>query len=808
MNRYPNTTVSPISGKSAWLYCLVLMMIFQACETTEEQNEFSLDIPTESAIIGIATPIQLRGEMTEVILDDYFNDPLKIDSIGASSEKIKHTFYADEKRLEISKNGTPEYLSNLTLRADGYNYDFLVKKSLRQTVRVEYEVPEGKNVKKVQLVGDLNNWNPNNSPMTQEGNTWYADLSLNPGRYPYKIVVDGAWILDPANPEKISNNIGGYNSLLEVKKPDLNTIPFLYTKQFDNQNITIGFTLKPTQVLAYWENYKLPVEINESGMSVPIPNNSESMKRSFIRVYAYNENGLSNDLKIPLEYGKPLSDTKDIQRMDKEAMMMYFPLVDRFNNGDKSNDEPLDDDRLEPIQNYMGGDLKGITQKIKDGYFKEMGMNTLWLSPITQNPLEAYQEYPEPKRYYSGYHGYWPISSSKVDHRFGDDETMHELVRTAHENDMNVLLDYVCNHVHILHPIYQNNPEWVTAVDLPDGTKNIRIWEEQRLTTWFDMHIPTLDLSNPEVIEVQADSAFYWLKKFNLDGYRHDATKHIPEEFWRFLTKKIKKEIIAEEGRDIYQIGETYGSHELISSYISSGMVESQFDFNIHFTARDVFAKDDASLLNISNAMRETFDYYGYHSTMGNISGNHDQTRFMGLASGAVAFDEDAKEAGFARKIEVKDKKGYQKLANMHAFLMSVPGVPVIYYGDEIGMVGASDPDNRRMMRFDDLAEEETALREKVKELTQARKNSLALIYGDTYMLRTEKDVMAYARVYFDEVAIIIFNKNGEAPIDLELPEFLLNRKLKSKLGNSDISLTGNKLRIKIPKGSYDYIMN
>ena len=338
---------------------------------------------------------------------------------------------------------------------------------------------------------------------------------------------------------------------------------------------------------------------------------------------------------------------------------MYFTFVDRFANGNKKNDRRINDPRVPPIADYMGGDLAGISQKITDGYFDGLSVNALWISPITQNPESAYQEYIEPRRWFSGYHGYWPISSSKIDHRFGTEQGLKQLVSNAHNHNTNVLLDFVCNHVHEDHPIYRNDEGRATDLYLEDGSMNIRIWDDERLTTWFDVFLPTLDLENDEVINLQVDSAMYWLKKYNLDGFRHDATKHVPLKFWRTLTRKIRGEIIKKEQRPVYQIGETYGSDELIKSYIQAGLLDAQFDFNLFFTARDIFAFREGSFLYLNQALSKSLSTYGYNHLMGNITGNHDQVRFMGLASGAVSLSEDHKEAGYQREISIEDESGF-----------------------------------------------------------------------------------------------------------------------------------------------------
>src|SRR5690606_23642425 len=172
------------------------------------------------------------------------------------------------------------------------------------------------------------------------------------------------------------------------------------------------------------------------------------------------------------------------------------------------------------------------------------------------------------------------------------------------------------------------------------------------------------------------------------------ATKHIPVDFWWLLTRKLKTQVIAPENRSLYQIGESYGSRELIQSYIGSGTMVAQYDFPLYFGAREVFGKLGTSFKFLSASLNETFRYFGHHSAMGYITGNHDKSRFVSLAGGGLKWDEDAREAGFARDIGIGADEGYDKLQMLTAFIMTIPGVPVIFYGDEIGMPGAGDPNN------------------------------------------------------------------------------------------------------------------
>ena len=159
----------------------------------------------------------------------------------------------------------------------------------------------------------------------------------------------------------------------------------------------------------------------------------------------------------------------------------------------------------------------------------------------------------------------------------------------------------------------------------------------------------------------------------------------------------------------------------------------------------------------------ESLAFYGHHSLMANITGNHDIPRVISFASEALRFDEPDKEAGWTRDIQNINPVGYKKLASLTAFVMTIPGIPVIYYGDEIGMPGAGDPDNRRMMRFENLSELEQNQLDINKKLTQLRKERLSLIYGDFKVLKVSDKVYAYSRSYFDETTVVVFNKDSEA---------------------------------------------
>ena len=528
------------------------------------------------------------------------------------------------------------------------------------------------------------------------------------------------------------------------------------------------------EAVAVWQNNVIEdVLVDDSSITVTIPAEAKNFDRSVVRIFAASEAGRFNDILLPLERGVVVTNAEDIRRTDHQSQILYSLMIDRFNNGNTANDWKINSPEVLDKVDYQGGDLAGITAKINDGFFQDLGVTTIWISPITQNPYDAWGQNVNPDTKFSGYHGYWPIYSTVVDKRFGTEDELREMLSTAHGNEMNVILDYVANHLHINSPVLQEHPDWTTDLILPDGRENIALWDEQRLTTWFDKHIPTLDLEREEVCEPMTDSALHWVKNFEFDGYRHDACKHIPLNYWRMLTHKMKS---AMPERNMWQIGETYGSVELIGSYVKSGMIDSQFDFNLYHNSRDVIVDEGRSMRLIAATVEESEAAYGSHHTMGNITGNHDKPRFISLAGGDMPlWGIDDKAEGWHREVVVGDMdKGHAGLQLLKAIITTVPGVPCIYQGDEFGVPGANDPDNRDMMTFEGYNDYQMKEYAQTQALLKYRRSSMPMMYGDFRTLYVDDEAWVFLRHYMGEWAVVAMNVRGaEKSIEVELPDFV-----------------------------------
>ena len=174
-------------------------------------------------------------------------------------------------------------------------------------------------------------------------------------------------------------------------------------------------------------------------------------------------------------------------------------------------------------------------------------------------------------------------------------------------------------------------------------------------------------------------------------------------------------------------------------------------------------------MTTLAAVINESLATYGAHHTMGNISGNHDKTRFISLAGGAVSWDEDGKDAGWHRNIGVtadgnpqKETEAFKKALLLEVLNFTIPGIPCLYQGDEYGQCGANDPDNRRMMRFDGLSDNEQWLRSEVEQLARLRRSSMPLLYGDYKQLYVDDKVLVFSRTYMGKKVVVALNNSAE----------------------------------------------
>jgi len=766
-------------------FILILTIILSGCAEKEKSAMFF--IPTQQLHPG--KPLELDMGL--------FKKQPSVSIQVPEHQQLNIEFDQTTDTLVITATENTTAFSIVPFTANGQEQNLLVR--LKNMIPHTFTFADDDDSSVVVVMGGFNDWSRSQLKMEDIDSNGVLEKTvfLDPVRHEYKFVVNGEELIDPDNSVFVSNNIGGWNSILDLSGQK--TVPpgkIFKDKQYVNR---LTFTYIPSADNALLKEIVITMD-NESfhpDVFDLMENNIIVYKRGLntgrLRITAVDEFDrviLENHTEIIDNDAMNVSDHYDSWYFS----ILYSVMVDRFSDGNKKNNVFIDDPELHPLFNFKGGDLSGLHRKLLSGYFRDLNVSTLWISPLQQQPDSAYTEFVEPNRKVSGYHGYWPISSKTIDPRFGTNEKFKNVVNTAHDQKMKVILDFVSNHAHEDHPYVLYDRQWFGNVDLPDGRKNIRLWsEETRLTTWFDTFLPSFDYpANPDAITLVTDDAIWWLETYGLDGFRQDAVKHVPHDFWRDLTSKMRA---LNHEKTYYQIGETFGSDQLIRSYVNPSELDAQFNFSIYFNARWQFSGGEAKFSQMAEVIENNLIAFDPIHLMGNLTSSHDQVRFMAFADGQMDFSDNGLERSFSNPpSRVKKKSSYNKLQNFHALNISLPGVPVIYYGEEIGMMGAGDPDNRRTMRFgDELNLDEIMHKEVISSLNKMRRTHTALSIGDMKILLADGPILVLLKKYFNEEIIVGINQ-GTIDYHLELdPRYnytvLYSTQPESKLYSNSITI-------------------
>ncbi|PKN56410.1 MAG: hypothetical protein CVU56_16370 [Deltaproteobacteria bacterium HGW-Deltaproteobacteria-14] len=600
-----------------------------------------------------------------------------------------------------------------------------------------------------------------------------AILVLEPGSYQYKFIVDGSWIADPGNPNTVDDGFGGHNSVLDV--PECGAVSLAdHTITAANGGLTARFTSGDGAVA--------PSAVTVTVDWIPAPGGAVASTSDGFTVSLTGLAAGIHDVRVTVDGRTLLLKVYIGVSTDWRDALLYFVMTDRFVNGDAGNDAPIAgvDGRV----NYQGGDFAGVIDRIEDGYFDALGVGALWLSwPIDNADGYADGGYPDhhacglnaattgtsPMKY-TAYHGYWPSHTDQIEARFGTLAELRQLVTTAHAHGIRVVLDFTANHVHEQSPVYQQHKD--------DGWFNLPIelcqdvgWDTKPRTCWFTSYLPDLNYDNPAARAFMVDHAVRVIEDTGADGFRLDAVKHIALSFVTDLRARLAKDIEL-TGVPFWLVGETFsGDVGLIDGFVGPDKLHGQFDFPSNLQILKGLAKQEIGLGQMDQQVRSA--HAGYKDggrLMSTFIGNHDIARFTSMAAGDIycgvwdVFSNIAQGWHYPPGAPTSDAP-YQQLELALAYAMTIPGVPLIYYGDEVGMPGAGDPDNRRMMRFGAaLSARESATLAAVRSLGLARRAHPALSRGDwPAALLAEADLLAYARTLPTEKAIVILNRGGTA---------------------------------------------
>lgn len=489
------------------------------------------------------------------------------------------------------------------------------------------------------------------------------------------------------------------------------------------------------------------LNFEQKNLTVSVSDNIGSTRKASYTITLATSNGVEVDpLFIPV--------WNEESKFDWRNGVLYFAFIDRFFNGNPANDNKLN------IQyDWFGGDFAGLKSKVEDGYFDRLGVNVLWISSVSMNTQKASGQS-------CGYHSYWPITTgysektaylfegassnnvpiSPIEPHFGTLNELNELVKACHDRGIRVLVDFAANHVADDSPVFQKHPEWFNYADYQDrdsilcegptidGKLSQQNWDRIPETCWFSDNLPDFNYEIEEVRQFTIEHARWLIRTTDIDGFRLDAVKHMPIQFIKELRAGID-EMFKGSDEIFYIVGETFDGEWKIKQYIGDDMLHGQFDFPLYNKLRDTIMNGDGHFWDLKDFVPNNDKTYGT-ALMSTFLGNHDVAR-------AISHIHHDSELKYGNNPEVTDAWAFRQLKLAWVFLMTSPMLPMIYYGDEYGLEGANDPDNRRMMEFSSqLNEEQTKTLQLVQKLGQIRHKHPALWRG------TRQNIDAYARAY------------------------------------------------------------
>ncbi|NTX62540.1 glycosyl hydrolase [Myxococcus sp. CA051A] len=625
----------------------------------------------------------------------------------------------------------------------------------------------------VSVTGEWNGFSATSARMADRGDgVFTARLEgLEPRDYGYRFVVGKQELLDPQNPYSRWVRTEEYSRLTvpDCREPVLELRRFVSTPE-GSLDVDVAYVDGTDEVGPATDKVMLSLDGEEKPGTFDAGTGRFRLQvqglaqgKHHVKVVAVDASGrAAPPLYLPF-WVEP-------QKFRWESGLMYFAFTDRFLNARSENDGAVAD--VDPIANYQGGDFAGITQKIEDGYFDALGVRTLWISPVDQNPEGRFIG--TGGKYYAGYHGYWPSQPRATQHRFGSIEDLRALTAAAHRKGIRVIADLVLNHVHEEHPYWvsHRNDDWFnTSASCVCGTQDCD-WEEKRLTCKFTNYLPDFNWRSSNMVDQFIDDTLWWLEAADFDGFRMDAVKHMDQVAGRTLRGRLR-DITAMTGTEFYLVGETFvgaDGRSQIARYISPRELDGQFDFPLYWPVREAFA-DGQGLERVDQAVRENEVFYAPGTINSPFIGNHDVARFISQAAKQLDGEGGDPWSSSRPSASVTDAAAFEKAKFAFTFVLTQPGVPLVYYGDEVGLPGAGDPDNRRLMRFGStLTPLEAELLAVVQKLGQTRLAHPALQTGARHTLRIERDLYIFQRSLPDgQGAVIAINRSDvERPLVVE----------------------------------------
>lgn len=506
-----------------------------------------------------------------------------------------------------------------------------------------------------------------------------SDEGLEEGTYSFHFVVDDEVVQDQY-----------WNGSIEYKKPELDIKTKVSPEAVSyNENPVVSFDIKEKGTNNDVELSSITADISVLGYSQEVVFSADAKEG----VLYVDRSIKAGTYKVPFTitdaWGNKTEEEVPVKVTDKnttdtswDESRIYFLLTDRFMDGDTSNNTDCDKTKIEA---YHGGDFKGLTSKLD--YLKDLGINTIWITPIVDNIDEITND----SLHQQGYHGYWAKDFEAIDEHLGDTTDLDNLIDEAQKRGIKLMVDIVVNHAG-----YNTNNQENFAGMLRTEDDEV---EGDVILGELD-NLPDFKTEIPEVREKLIAWQTAWANHTTPNGnriayFRVDTVKHVDHETWQDL-----KTSLAKVNPAFKMIGEYYGaSITNTGDYLGNGQMDALLDFDFKSIASN-FVKGNIDAAEANLEARNEKLSNGF--TMGQFLSSHDENGFLYSLGNDTA-----------------------KMKVAAALQMTAKGTPIIYYGEEINLTGPNEfgnqENNRYDMQFDDLTEEQQAMLTHYKKLLSAR---------------------------------------------------------------------------------------
>lgn len=585
-------------------------------------------------------------------------------------------------------------------------------------------------------------------PMTYNDTTKrfeYVKSGLTDGKTHYRYKANGTYVVDAFNSNSEKYNAADY-SYFEYYKLNATVTAEVMNESFNyNENNVVKFNVKQadtdTQKL---EVASASIDVSSLGGSSEMPIEPELQAVTISATVDTTLGTKTLPITVKDQYGNKFTTTVDVKIVDRvkenkndfdwDESVVYFMVTDRFFDGNESNNTASGADTYGDNEGlYHGGDFAGVTAKLD--YLQDLGVNTIWITPIVENVkgVAVTDKGSEDVPYNAAYHGYWASDFTKLNPTLGTTEEFETMISEAHNRGMRIMVDIVVNHA-----------GYGTESTFADMLRNKSV-SEGDIKSW-QSGLPDFATENADVRAKLVEWQTAWMKDYGVDYFRVDTVKHVDSTTWAAL-----KNSTTEVNPSFKMIGEYFGAgYASNGSTLGTGQMDADLDFDFNDQATSFVSGNISSVEKFLSARNSALN--NAYMT-GQFLSSHDEDGFKAALMNGKGYTED--EATAAALVAA-------------TLQLTAKGIPVIYYGEEVGLSGLNNypyQTNRYDMDFS-LATEDNVTYQHYKTMLSIR-NAYTDVFARgsrTSILSSDEDGYdVIARSYGDTTLYVGMNINEKA---------------------------------------------